>query len=41
MLDMKDEVIARLYEETPVAKEQIKKAAGYGVFSNISTICFS
>ena len=40
MLDMKDEVIARLYEETPVAKEQIKKAAGYGVFSNINTNLF-
>ena len=41
VLDMRDETLARLYEETPIAKEQIKKAAGYGVFSNISTICFS
>jgi lipid-binding SYLF domain-containing protein len=40
VLDMKDEVLARLYEETPVAKEQIKKAAGYGVFSNINTNLF-
>ena len=40
VLDMKDETLARLYEETPVAKEQIKKAAGYGVFSNINTNLF-
>ncbi len=40
VLDMKDETLARLYEETPVAKAQIKKAAGYGVFSNINTNLF-
>lgn len=40
VLDMRDETLARLYEETPIAKEQIKKAAGYGVFSNINTNLF-
>ena len=40
VLDMKDKTLARLYEETPIAEEQIKKAAGYGVFSNISTNLF-
>jgi len=40
VLDMKKETLVRLYEETPIAKEQIKKAAGYGVFSNINTNLF-
>jgi lipid-binding SYLF domain-containing protein len=40
VLDMKDETLARLYEGTPIAKAQIKKAAGYGVFSNINTNLF-
>ncbi len=40
VLDMRDETLARLYEKSPVAKEQIKKAAGYGVFSNINTNIF-
>ncbi len=40
VLDMKEETLVRLYEETPIAKEQIKKAAGYGVFSNINTNLF-
>ena len=29
------EVLDRLYEESPAAKEQIERAAGYAVFSNI------
>ncbi len=40
VLDMKDETLARLYNEKPVAKEQIKGAAGYGIFSNINTNIF-
>ncbi|MHC4182269.1 MAG: lipid-binding SYLF domain-containing protein [Planctomycetota bacterium] len=40
VLDMRDETLARLYSEYPIAKEQIKKAAGYGVFSNINTNLF-
>ncbi len=40
VLDMKDETLVRLYDEQPVAKEQIKGAAGYGVFSNINTHLF-
>jgi lipid-binding SYLF domain-containing protein len=40
VLDMKDATLARLYEETPIAKEQIKNAAGYGVFSNVGTNLF-
>ena len=35
--DMKAESLARLYNEYPIAKEQIKNSAGYGVFSNINT----
>ena len=38
--DMKAETLVRLYNEYPVAKEQIKNAAGYGVFSNINTHIF-
>ena len=38
--DVKAETLARLYEEYPVAKEQIKNSAGYGVFSNINTHIF-
>ncbi len=38
--DVKSETLARLYEEYPVAKEQIKNSAGYGVFSNINTHIF-
>ena len=30
---MKDYTLARLYKEVPIAKEQIKNAAGYGVSS--------
>ncbi len=40
VLDMRDEALARLYDEQPVAKEQIKGAAGYGVFSNINSNIF-
>ncbi len=40
VLDMRDATLARLYNEKPVAKEQIKKAAGYGVFSNINSNIF-
>ena len=40
VLDMRDETIEHLYDNTPIAKEQIKNAAGYGVFSNINTNLF-
>jgi lipid-binding SYLF domain-containing protein len=40
VLDMMDETLARLYNEKPIAKEQIKNAAGYGVFSNINSNIF-
>ncbi len=40
VLDMSNETLARLYDEKPIAKEQIKKSAGYGVFSNINTHLF-
>lgn len=40
VLDMKDATLARLYKEAPIAKEQIKNSAGYGVFSNINTNLF-
>ncbi len=40
VIDMKDGTLARLYKEIPIAKEQIKKSAGYGVFSNINTNLF-
>ncbi|MGR3293068.1 MAG: lipid-binding SYLF domain-containing protein [Candidatus Scalindua sp.] len=40
VLDMKNDALAHLYEEVPIAKEQIKNAAGYGVFSNINTNLF-
>ncbi len=32
--DMETETLARLYKEEPATKNKIKKAAGYGVFSN-------
>jgi lipid-binding SYLF domain-containing protein len=40
VLDMRDKTLVRLYDEHPVAKEQIKGAAGYGIFSNINTNIF-
>ncbi len=38
--DMKANTLTRLFNEYPVAKEQIKNSAGYGVFSNINTHIF-
>ncbi len=32
---MKNEVLTQLYEEQPSTKSQIKKSAGYAVFSNV------
>ncbi len=32
--NMETETLERLYEERPATKDQIKKAAGYGVFAN-------
>ncbi|NQV31332.1 MAG: hypothetical protein HQ515_01505, partial [Phycisphaeraceae bacterium] len=32
--DMETETLARLYEESPGAKEKVAKGAGYGVFTN-------
>ena len=32
--DMETETLAKLYQEHPSTKKDIKKAAGYGVFSN-------
>ena len=40
VLDMRDTTMKRLYAEQPIAKEQVKDAAGYGVFSNINTNLF-
>ena len=40
VLDIRDKTLVRLYDEQPVAKEQIKGAAGYGIFSNINTNIF-
>jgi len=37
---MKNETLAKLYAEKPETKAMIKKAAGYGVFSNIGTYVF-
>ena len=34
---MKDDTIAELYTKQPGARYLIEKAAGYGVFSNVST----
>ena len=34
IMDMEKETLARLYREAPETKEKIKKAAGYGTFSN-------
>lgn len=35
ILEMRDEVLATLYEEAPSARERVENAAGYAVFSNI------
>ena len=40
VLGMRDKTLEDLYDKTPIAKEQIKNAAGYGVFSNINTNLF-
>lgn len=40
VFSMKDDTLARLYKEVPIAKIQIENAAGYGVFSNINTNLF-
>jgi len=37
---MKQEALAKLYAQKPETKSMIKKAAGYGVFSNIGTYVF-
>ena len=34
VMDMETETLERLYQEAPATKDKIKKAAGYGVFSN-------
>jgi lipid-binding SYLF domain-containing protein len=39
-LKMKDETLAKLYKTKPETKGMIKKAAGYGVFSNIGSYLF-
>jgi hypothetical protein len=39
-LKMKDETLADLYRTKPETKDMIKKAAGYGVFSNIGGYLF-
>jgi len=38
--DMETETLARLYQEQPSTKNKIKKAAGYGVFSNANVNLF-
>lgn len=37
ILQMKDNTLSELYAKKPVTRELIEHAAGYGVFSNIST----
>lgn len=37
VLKMKDDTLSELYRTKPETKEMIKKAAGYGVFSNIGS----
>lgn len=38
--NMRDATLSALFESKPFAKEQIKNAAGYGVFSDIGTNVF-
>ena len=38
--DMESQTLARLYSEHPDTKKRIKKAAGYGVFSNANVNLF-
>jgi len=40
VLKMKDETLSELYKTKPETKDMIKKAAGYGVFSNIGSYLF-
>ncbi len=40
VLEMKDKTLAKLYAQKPETKTMMKKAAGYGVFSNIGTHIF-
>jgi lipid-binding SYLF domain-containing protein len=40
VLKMRDETLAKLYAQKPETKAMIKKAAGYGVFSNIGAHIF-
>ena len=37
---MKKETLAKLYAQKPETKSMIRKAAGYGVFSNVGTYVF-
>ena len=37
---MKNETLSKLYAQKPEAKSMIRKAAGYGVFSNVGTYLF-
>jgi len=39
-LNMKEETLAKLYKTKPETKDMIKKAAGYGVFSNVGSYVF-
>lgn len=38
--EMRDEVLSRLYEEQPSAKEQVRDSVGYAVFSNTGVNLF-
>jgi len=40
VLKMREETLAKLYAQKPETRAMIKKAAGYGVFSNIGTHIF-
>lgn len=40
VMKMKDDTLAKLYREKPETRDMIKRAAGYGVFSNVGTYLF-
>jgi lipid-binding SYLF domain-containing protein len=40
VINMRNETLDELYKKQPGTKEMIKKAAGYGVFSNIGSYLF-
>jgi len=40
VLQMKDETLSRLYKSKPGTEDMVKKAAGYGVFSNVGAYLF-